>query len=61
MVYIHRLKGVLIPNTHTGNLIDSGKYFKQKYIWISESDQVGIFDKKRKSDVSIWSRVKSIN
>lgn len=48
MVYAYRLKGVLILNAHTGNLIDSGKYLKQKYIWYGESDQVGIFDKKTK-------------
>ena len=48
MVYAYRLKGVLILNAHIGNLIDSGKYLKQKYIWYGESDQVGIFDKKTK-------------
>ena len=48
MVYAYRLKGVLILNAHTGNLIDSGKYLKQKYIWYGESDQVNIFDKKTK-------------
>ena len=46
MVYAHRLRGVLILDAYTGNLIDSGKYLKQKYIWYGESDQVGIFDKK---------------
>ena len=48
MVYAHRLRGVLILDAYTGNLIDSGKYLKQKYIWYGESDQVGIFDKKMK-------------
>jgi hypothetical protein len=62
MVYAYRLRGVLILNAHTGNLIDSGKYLKQKYIWYGESDQVGIFDKKNENQyVSIWGRVKSIN
>jgi hypothetical protein len=46
MVYAHRLRGVLILDAYRGNLIDSGKYLKQKYIWYGESDQVGIFDKK---------------
>jgi len=56
------LKGSVILKAHTENLIDSGKYLKQKYIWYGESDQVGIFDKKNENQyVSIWGRVKSIN
>ena len=69
MVYAHRLRGVLILDAYRGNLIHSGKYLKQKYIWYGESGQVGIFDKKnenldKKNEnqyVSIWGRVKSIN
>src|SRR5436309_5216326 len=62
MVYAHRLKGVLILDAHTSNLIGAGKYLKQKYILYSESDQVGIFDKKTKIStyLSGWGKIKQL-